>query len=184
MPPDNIYGKMLMISFLAADVLIWVANRIINQVSHTSHDNHGDMEASESVLMRLCPMHVLPCHQYAWWAPHPSSELLRTARRSRSSGIPTHMAGCRLRRPSRATSRPFPTCMCRSKIPLSAATRVTLTATHTKPVQLGPGTPTFQPTRKKLSWSDIEIWRVTDGKFVEHWDQSDLLGLARQLRAD
>jgi predicted ester cyclase len=62
--------------------------------------------------------------------------------------------------------------------------RVTLTATHANPVQLGPGTPTFPPTGKKLSWSDIEIWRVADGKFVEHWDQSDLLGLARQLRGD
>jgi predicted ester cyclase len=62
--------------------------------------------------------------------------------------------------------------------------RVTLTATHTKPVQLGPGTPLFLPTGKKLAWNDIEIWRVADGKFVEHWDQSDLLGLARQLRGD
>jgi predicted ester cyclase len=62
--------------------------------------------------------------------------------------------------------------------------RVTLSATHTKPVQLGPGAPLFQPTGKKLSWSDIEIWRIADGKFVEHWDQSDLLGLARQLRGD
>lgn len=62
--------------------------------------------------------------------------------------------------------------------------RVTPTATHAKPVQLGPGTPLFQPTGKKLSWNDIEIWRVADGKFVEHWDQSDLLGLARQLRGD
>jgi predicted ester cyclase len=62
--------------------------------------------------------------------------------------------------------------------------RLTFTATHTKPVQLGPGAPLFQPTGKKLTWSDIEIWRVADGKFVEHWDQSDLLGLARQLRGD
>jgi len=62
--------------------------------------------------------------------------------------------------------------------------RVTFTATHAKPVQLGPGTPLFQPTGKKLTWNDIEIWRVADGKFVEHWDQSDLLGLARQLRGD
>jgi predicted ester cyclase len=62
--------------------------------------------------------------------------------------------------------------------------RVTLTATHSRPVQLGPGAPVFQPTGKKLTWSDIEIWRVADGKFVEHWDQSDLLGLARQLRGD
>jgi len=66
--------------------------------------------------------------------------------------------------------------------------RVTLTATHTKPVQLGPGTPTFQPTGKKLSWHDIGIWRVSDGKFVEHWDQSDLLGscapAARRLKLE
>jgi len=62
--------------------------------------------------------------------------------------------------------------------------RVTLTATHDHPVQLGPNAPVFQPTGKKLSWNDIEIWRVADGKFVEHWDQSDLLGLSRQMRAD
>jgi len=62
--------------------------------------------------------------------------------------------------------------------------RVTLTATHDHPVQLGPGTPVFQPTGKTLTWSDIEIWRVADGKFVEHWDQSDLLGLSRQMRAN
>ncbi len=62
--------------------------------------------------------------------------------------------------------------------------RVTLTATHTRSVQLGPGAPVFQPTGKKLTWGDIEIWRVADGKFVEHWDQSDLLGLARQMRPE
>ena len=60
--------------------------------------------------------------------------------------------------------------------------RVTITATHSKPVQLGPNAPLFPPTGKKLSWGDIEIWRVADGKFVEHWDQSDLAGLARQMR--
>ncbi len=42
----------------------------------------------------------------------------------------------------------------------------------------------FPPTGKKLTWGDIDIWRVADGKFVEHWDQSDLAGLARQMRAD
>lgn len=62
--------------------------------------------------------------------------------------------------------------------------RLTITATHSHPVQLGPNAPVFQPTGKKLTWGDIEIWRVADGKFVEHWDQSDLAGLARQMRAD
>jgi predicted ester cyclase len=62
--------------------------------------------------------------------------------------------------------------------------RLTITATHSHPVQLGPNAPVFQPTGKKLTWGDIEIWRVADGKFVEHWDQSDLVGLAQQLRSD
>jgi predicted ester cyclase len=62
--------------------------------------------------------------------------------------------------------------------------RVTLTAIHSHPVQLGPGAPLFQPTGKKLTWGDIDIWRVADGKFVEHWDQADLAGLARQMRGD
>jgi predicted ester cyclase len=62
--------------------------------------------------------------------------------------------------------------------------RLTITATHSHPVQLGPNAPIFQPTGKKLSWGDIEIWRVDGGKFAEHWDQSDLAGLARQMRAD
>lgn len=62
--------------------------------------------------------------------------------------------------------------------------RVTIAATHSHPVQLGPNAPVFQPTGKKLVWGDIDIWRVADGKFAEHWDQSDLAGLARQLRGD
>jgi predicted ester cyclase len=55
---------------------------------------------------------------------------------------------------------------------------------HSHPVQLGPGAPVFQPTGKKLTWGDIDIWRIADGKFVEHWDQADLAGLARQMRGD
>jgi predicted ester cyclase len=62
--------------------------------------------------------------------------------------------------------------------------RATLSATHRHSVQLGPNAPVFQPTGKKLTWGDIDIWRVADGKFAEHWDQSDLAGLARQLRGD
>ena len=60
--------------------------------------------------------------------------------------------------------------------------RFTVTATHTKPVQLGPNASAFPPTGNKLTWGDIDIWRVADGKFVEHWDQADLAGLARQMR--
>ncbi len=62
--------------------------------------------------------------------------------------------------------------------------RLTITATHRHPVRLGPNAPVFQPTGKKLTWADIEIWRVANGKFAEHWDQSDLAGLARQMRPD
>jgi predicted ester cyclase len=62
--------------------------------------------------------------------------------------------------------------------------RLTITATHSHPVQLGPNAPVFPPTGKKLTWSDIEIWRVVDGKFVEHWDQADLAELTRKMRTD
>jgi predicted ester cyclase len=62
--------------------------------------------------------------------------------------------------------------------------RTSLAATHTRPVQLGPGAPVFQPTGRKLAWGSIEIWRAADGKFAEHWDQSDFVGLARQLRGE
>jgi predicted ester cyclase len=62
--------------------------------------------------------------------------------------------------------------------------RVTLTATHSHAVQLGPNSPTFAPTGRKLTWGDIDIWRVEGSKFVEHWDQADFAGLARQMRPD
>ncbi len=61
--------------------------------------------------------------------------------------------------------------------------RVMITATHDHPVQLGPNAPVFPPTGKKLAWQGISIWRVADGKFAEHWDVDDLLGLAQQLRS-
>jgi len=57
--------------------------------------------------------------------------------------------------------------------------RLTLTAAHNSPVQLAPNTPVFPPTGRKLKWIGIDIWRVADGKFVEHWDQTDFAGLAR-----
>jgi len=62
--------------------------------------------------------------------------------------------------------------------------RFTFTATHSHPVQFGPGGPEFPPTGKTLSWEGISIWRVADGKFAEHWDEDDLVGLARQMRGN
>jgi predicted ester cyclase len=61
--------------------------------------------------------------------------------------------------------------------------RFRITATHDHPVQLAPGAPVFPPTGKKLAWEGISIWRVADGKFVEHWDVDDLLGAVQQMRA-
>jgi predicted ester cyclase len=60
--------------------------------------------------------------------------------------------------------------------------RSTLAATHTHPVQLGPNAPVFAPTGNKLSWGAIDIWRVADGRFIEHWDQNDFVSLGRQLQ--
>jgi predicted ester cyclase len=60
--------------------------------------------------------------------------------------------------------------------------RFTITATHDHTVQLAPNAPAFPPTGHKLSWQGISIWRTADGKFAEHWDVDDLLGLAQQLR--
>src|SRR5438309_2213513 len=55
--------------------------------------------------------------------------------------------------------------------------RLRLQASHVKPIQLAPNAPPFQPTGKKLAWGAIDIWRVANGKFVEHWGESDLAGL-------
>ena len=60
--------------------------------------------------------------------------------------------------------------------------RFQITATHDHVVQLGPNAPTLPPTGKKLVWQGISIWRVADGKFVEHWGVDDLLGLVQQMR--
>jgi len=60
--------------------------------------------------------------------------------------------------------------------------RFQITATHDHAVQLGPNAPVFPPTGNKVAWEGISIWRVADGKFVEHWDVDDLLSAARQMR--
>lgn len=61
--------------------------------------------------------------------------------------------------------------------------RCQITATHDRPVQFGPNAPIFPPTGKHLAWQGISIWRIAGGKFVEHWDVDDLLGLVQQMRA-
>ena len=61
--------------------------------------------------------------------------------------------------------------------------RFQITATHDHVVQLGANAPTLPPTGKKLVRQGISIWRVADGKFVEHWGVDDLLGLVQQMRA-
>lgn len=37
------------------------------------------------------------------------------------------------------------------------------------------------PTGKKCEWESMGIFRVVDGKIVEHWGQPDLFGLLQQL---
>ena len=61
--------------------------------------------------------------------------------------------------------------------------RFRITATNNRPVQLGPNAPLFPPTGRKLAWEGISIWRVANGKFVEHWDVDDLISLVQQLRS-
>lgn len=39
------------------------------------------------------------------------------------------------------------------------------------------------PTGKKVQWSGIDIYRIANGKVVEHWGYWDSLGLRQQLGA-
>lgn len=54
--------------------------------------------------------------------------------------------------------------------------RATLSGTHTKTVQ------GFAPTGKHVTWRTIDIWRIENGKFAEHWDIVDTAALLQQLR--
>ena len=56
-------------------------------------------------------------------------------------------------------------------------TRYTVKGTQTGALQ---GIP---PTGKKFSMKGIDIFRVVDGKVVEHWDAVDQLGMLQQLGA-
>ena len=41
----------------------------------------------------------------------------------------------------------------------------------------------IEPTGADVSWTYIHIWRVVDGKVVEHWACRDDVGLLRQVGA-
>ena len=56
--------------------------------------------------------------------------------------------------------------------------RNTYSATHTQPIR---GIP---PTGKAFTFRTIDIWRVENGKFAEHWDLTDTAEVLRQLRGD
>jgi predicted ester cyclase len=39
------------------------------------------------------------------------------------------------------------------------------------------------PTGKRVTITGLDLWRLRDGKCVEHWNQEDNLGLLQQLGA-
>ena len=56
--------------------------------------------------------------------------------------------------------------------------RMAFTATHTQPLQ------GIAPTGRRFTLRTIDIWRVENGKFAEHWDIVDTAGLLKQLRGE
>ena len=56
--------------------------------------------------------------------------------------------------------------------------RTTHSATHTGTFR------GFPPTGKPFSYHTIDVWRVENGKFAEHWDLTDAVDVLRQLKAD
>jgi predicted ester cyclase len=48
-------------------------------------------------------------------------------------------------------------------------------ATHTQTVR------GFAPTGRRITFATIDIWRVEGGKFAEHWDLVDVVGIEKQL---
>jgi predicted ester cyclase len=53
--------------------------------------------------------------------------------------------------------------------------RFTYAATHTGPF-LG-----IAATGNRIMMRSIDIWRVREGKFIEHWDELNLLEVFQQL---
>jgi len=56
--------------------------------------------------------------------------------------------------------------------------RMSYSGTHTQPLQ------GIAPTGRRFTLRTIDIWRIENGKFAEHWDIIDALGLQKQLRGD
>lgn len=56
--------------------------------------------------------------------------------------------------------------------------RMSFSATHTQPLQ------GIAPTGRRFTLRTIDIWRVENGKFAEHWDIVDVPGLQKQLRGE
>jgi predicted ester cyclase len=56
--------------------------------------------------------------------------------------------------------------------------RMAFSATHTQPLQ------EIAPTGRRFTLRTMDIWRVENGKFAEHWDVVDYAGLQKQLRGE
>jgi predicted ester cyclase len=56
--------------------------------------------------------------------------------------------------------------------------RMTFSGTHTQPMQ------GIAPTGRHFTLRTMDIWRVENGKFAEHWDVVDYVGLQKQLRGE
>jgi steroid delta-isomerase-like uncharacterized protein len=56
--------------------------------------------------------------------------------------------------------------------------RITYSATHTQAIR------GIAPTGKSFSFRTIDIWRVENGKFAEHWDLTDAAEVFSKLKAD
>src|SRR3954466_15831448 len=56
--------------------------------------------------------------------------------------------------------------------------RMAFTATHTQPMQ------GIAPTGRRFTLRTMDIWRIENGKFAEHWDIVDTAGLQKQLRGE
>jgi steroid delta-isomerase-like uncharacterized protein len=56
--------------------------------------------------------------------------------------------------------------------------RSTYSATHNQTIR------GIAPTGKAFTFRTIDIWRIENGKFAEHWDLTDTVEVLRQLRSD
>ena len=56
--------------------------------------------------------------------------------------------------------------------------RNTYVATHTQTIR------GIAPTGKSFTFHTIDIWRVENGRFAEHWDLTDTAEVLRQLKGE